>query len=63
MFTMMPTLLEVAFTIGVIGLIYETKYFVLNLATIVMYFVVTIVCTEWRAKFFKKQSQMDATYV
>ena len=63
MFTMMPTFLEVAFTIGVIGLIYPAKYFLLNLGTIVLYFVITRVCTEWRAKFFKKQSQMDASYV
>lgn len=63
MFTMLPTFLEVGFTVGVIGILYPLKYFWINFGTIILYFVVTIVCTEWRAKYFKKQSQADAAYV
>jgi len=63
MFTMMPTFLEVAFTIGIIGYLYAQKFFWLNFGTILLYLIATLVCTEWRAKFFKKMSAQDAKYV
>jgi ATP-binding cassette subfamily B protein len=63
MFTMLPTFLEVAFTIGVIGYLYDQKFFWLNFGTILVYLIATLICTEWRAKYFKKMSEQDAKYV
>ena len=53
MFSMMPTFLEVGFTVGIIGILYPIKFFWVNFGTIALYFFVTIVCTEWRSKYFK----------
>lgn len=63
MYTLAPTFLEICFTITIIGYLFPLKYLYINAGTIVAYFVITILCTEWRAKFFKKMSQMDAKYV
>jgi len=63
MYTLMPTFLEIAFTITIIGYLFTQKYLYINLGTIIVYIVVTIICTEWRAKYFKRLALSDSTYV
>jgi len=63
MYTLMPTFLEIAFTITIIGYLFTPKYLYVNLGTIIMYIIATIICTEWRAKYFKRLSLADSVYV
>ena len=63
MYTLMPTFLEIAFTITIIGYLFAPKYLYVNFGTILMYIIATIVCTEWRAKYFKRLALADSKYV
>jgi len=49
--------------IGAIGYLYPIKFFWINLGFMLLYFMFTLLATEWRAKFFKLMSVADASYV
>lgn len=61
-FNIAPIVVEVVLVIGAIAYLYAPKFFWLNLASMLMYFFVTIAFTEYRAKFFKDQAKKDAAY-
>jgi len=54
---------EIIFIVATIGILYGKKFFWLNFGCIILYMLVTLVVTEWRAKYFKNMSKADAAYV
>jgi len=56
-------MVEVVLVIGAIGYLYAPKFFWLNVGSMILYLLATIIATEWRAKFFKEMTTKDAAYV
>lgn len=56
-------MLELVFTMIILGLYFPIWFFLLVLLCIVGYLVNTYLLTEWRAKYFKQQSVKDSAYV
>mmetsp|Transcript_11075 Transcript_11075/g.16833 ORF Transcript_11075/g.16833 Transcript_11075/m.16833 type:complete len:259 (+) Transcript_11075:657-1433(+) len=54
---------EIIFIVTTIGILYGQMFFFLNLGCMSLYIIITLVVTEWRAKYFKKMVKADATYV
>jgi ABC-type transport system involved in Fe-S cluster assembly fused permease/ATPase subunit len=46
--------------VAAIGVLYGQKFFWIVFGCVSLYMVVTIVVTEWRAKFFKRMAKADA---
>ena len=61
-FSLLPTFTEIIFIVAAIGVLYGQKFFWIVFGCVTVYMVVTIVVTEWRAKFFKRMSKADAAY-
>ena len=58
-FNIVPIVLEVVFVVAAIAYMFPIKFFWLNFGCIILYFFVTIYCTEWRAKYFKEMTKRD----
>jgi ABC-type transport system involved in Fe-S cluster assembly fused permease/ATPase subunit len=54
--------LELVFVLAVIGYIYPIEFFGTTFACVVVYIIVTVVVTEWRAKYFKTLAVKDTAY-
>ena len=59
---MAPIVLEIVFVIVVIGVLYPFYFCLLVLGTVVIYLLVTVYVTEWRAKHFKAMTKADNEY-
>lgn len=62
MFSLGPTLIEISMTLVVFGTLFDWKFLVVELISIVFYLVSTYCLTECRAKDFKAQTLADQNY-
>jgi ATP-binding cassette subfamily B protein len=60
LFSILPTLVELALVAGILGWNYEWSFVVITLVTLVGYIVYTIVVTEWRTAFRKEMNELDS---
>jgi ABC-type transport system involved in Fe-S cluster assembly fused permease/ATPase subunit len=63
LFNLMPVFIEIVFTIGAICYLFRQEFFWICFGMVILYFLITILITEWRSKFFKTQSKSDSEYV
>lgn len=62
MFNLAPIIVEVVFTVAIIGVLYPYYFSLIVVGTIFIYLIVTVVVTEWRAKYFKLMTKADVEY-
>ena len=60
LFSILPTLVELALVAVILGWNYEWSFVVITLVTLVGYIVYTIVVTEWRTAFRKEMNELDS---
>ena len=63
LFNIVPTFLEIIFTVTVISILYPGEFALLTGSVVFIYVLATVCITEWRAKSFKSQAQKDTEYV
>jgi len=63
LFVMAPMFLEIGLIIVSIGFIFPYHFFILVIACISVYLVITFYVTEWRAKYFRRMNIKDNAYV
>jgi ATP-binding cassette subfamily B protein len=59
LYTILPTLLEIALVTGVLVIAYDIGFAIITLATLAAYIVWTIKVTEWRTKFYRNAMEAD----
>jgi len=62
-FNIIPTILEIIFTLTIISVLFPFQFFILASATIFAYIATTVAITEWRAKAFKQMATADTEYI
>lgn len=60
LFNVLPTLLEIALTCGILWKLYGISYALLTLATLIAYIGWTLAITEWRLKFRRVMNDTDS---
>lgn len=55
-FNILPMVLQTLFFIIIIGVLYGWTIFFINASVVVVFYIVTVLVTEWRSKFFKKMA-------
>src|SRR6185369_10650382 len=53
LYTIVPTLIEVALVTGVLVFLYDVYFAVITLVVLVAYIAWTVAVTEWRTKFYR----------
>ena len=61
LYSIVPTLIEVAMVLTLLGVKFEAWYVVTTLAALVLYIAFTVVVTEWRTKFRREMNELDST--
>ena len=61
LYSIVPTLIEVAMVLTLLGTKFEAWYVVTTLAALVLYIAFTVVVTEWRTKFRREMNELDST--
>ena len=61
LYSIVPTLIEVAMVLTLLGVKFEAWYVVTTLAALVLYIGFTVVVTEWRTKFRREMNELDST--
>lgn len=61
-FQLFPLVIELAFVLIVIGMLYPYIFLIVVTASLITYTVLTYIVTEWRASFFKRMMLKDAEY-
>ncbi|MFN0183636.1 MAG: ABCB family ABC transporter ATP-binding protein/permease [Aquabacterium sp.] len=59
LYTIAPTLLEVALVLGFLGWRFDAGYVWITLGALTAYIVFTVTVTEWRTKFRREMNEMD----
>ncbi|MFN3630478.1 MAG: ABCB family ABC transporter ATP-binding protein/permease [Casimicrobiaceae bacterium] len=60
LFSILPTLVELALVAAILGWNYEWSFVVITLVTLLGYIVYTVVVTEWRTAFRKEMNELDS---
>jgi ATP-binding cassette, subfamily B, heavy metal transporter len=60
LFSILPTLIELALVAGVLAWNYDWSFVVITLTTLVIYIGYTIFVTEWRTAFRKEMNELDS---
>lgn len=58
-FNVIPTLVEIGLVAGILLYNYDAWFFIIILATLIVYVVSTFMITEWRMKFFREMNEMN----
>jgi ABC-type transport system involved in Fe-S cluster assembly fused permease/ATPase subunit len=61
-FNILPIIFELTFVLIIIGTLYAIEFFLATLAAVILYVIVTVVVTEWRARYFKSLAMKDTEY-
>lgn len=59
-FNIIPTMFEIAFVCITLWILYEAKYMLMTLSTLIIYITYTIIITQWRTQFVRIMNQMDS---
>lgn len=59
-YSILPTLIEVALVLGILGYSFGSAYVVMTLLALIAYVVWSIKMTEWRTQFRRKSNEIDA---
>jgi ATP-binding cassette subfamily B protein len=59
LYTIVPTLIEVALVTGVLVFLYDVYFAVITLVVLVAYIAWTVAVTEWRTKFYRASVEAD----
>ncbi len=59
LFNISPTILELAFVIGIFALYFDLRYAAALIATIIIYIAFTFGITEWRTRFHRQMNALD----
>jgi ATP-binding cassette subfamily B protein len=60
LYSIVPTLVEFALVLGILGSQFGTKFVGITLGALVAYIVFTVTITEWRTKFRKEANEFDS---
>jgi len=60
LFSILPTLIEIALVTGVLVVKYESTFVFITLGTLVVYIAYTIGVTEWRTNFRRTMNELDS---
>jgi ATP-binding cassette subfamily B protein len=60
LYTILPTLVEVALVLGVLGWRFDAGYVWITLTALVVYIVFTVSVTEWRTRFRREMNELDS---
>ena len=60
LYTIVPTLVEVALVLGVLGWRFDAGYVWITLAALTLYIVFTVSVTEWRTRFRREMNELDS---
>lgn len=60
LYSILPTLIEIALVIGYLVLHYDIWFAVITFAALVVYIVYTVVVTEWRTNFRRTMNDLDS---
>ncbi|MDO8289583.1 MAG: ABC transporter ATP-binding protein/permease [Parvibaculum sp.] len=58
-FNIIPTIIELAFVVGIFALYFDLRYAAVLAVTIVIYMVFTFGVTEWRTRFHRQMNALD----
>ena len=61
LYTIVPTLVEVALVLGVLGWRFDMGYVWITLTALAVYVVFTVSITEWRSKFRREMNDLDSS--
>jgi ABC-type transport system involved in Fe-S cluster assembly fused permease/ATPase subunit len=59
-FNITPMVLQTIFFLGILLSLYGYQIFLINLVVVVFFYIITLVVTEWRSKYFKLMATQDA---
>ena len=62
LFQIVPLIVELILVMAIIFALYPVVFFSVVFASVFVYVTLTIVLTEWRAKYFKSLAQKDTEY-
>jgi ATP-binding cassette, subfamily B, heavy metal transporter len=62
LFNLLPIFIELIFVLIVILVLYPVAFFFICGGSVAIYITVTVVITEWRAKYFKSMAMKDSEY-
>ena len=60
LYTILPTLVEVALVLGVLGWRFDMGYVWITLAALAVYITFTVTVTEWRSRFRREMNELDS---
>ena len=60
LYTIVPTLVEVALVLGVLGVRFDMGYVWITLAALAVYISFTVTVTEWRSRFRREMNEADS---
>jgi ABC-type transport system involved in Fe-S cluster assembly fused permease/ATPase subunit len=60
LFSIFPTLIEVALVLGILAVKFDAWFAWITLAALVLYIVFTVTVTEWRTKYRKQANEFDS---
>ena len=60
LFSILPTLVEIALVTGILLASYEPWFALVTLATVAIYIATTVLITEWRLKFRRSMNELDS---
>jgi ATP-binding cassette subfamily B protein len=61
LYTIVPTLVEVALVLGILGWRFDLGYVWITLTALAVYVVFTVTVTEWRSKFRREMNELDSS--
>ena len=61
LYSIVPTLVEMALVLGLLGLKFDAGFALITLAALAVYISFTIVFTNWRTQFRKQMNELDST--
>lgn len=62
LFNLLPIFIELIFVLIVILTLYPVAFFFICGGSVAIYILLTVVITEWRAKYFKSMAMKDSEY-
>ena len=61
LYSIVPTLVEVALVLGILGWRFDMGYVWITLGALVVYITFTVTVTEWRSKFRREMNELDSS--
>ena len=61
LYSIIPTLIEVALVLGILGVRFDVGFVWITLFALVLYVAFTVTVTEWRTQFRKRMNELDST--